>query len=77
MLDYRYKACEQGIKEQVVDMVGNGCGIRDTVRVLNVDKNTVISTLYGVAGGKGDIKQSVHTYVPIRMRGNPKQNRML
>ncbi|WAK01154.1 IS1-like element transposase [Methylobacter sp. YRD-M1] len=42
---YRYKACEPGIKEQVVDMSINGSGIRDTARVLKINKNTVISTL--------------------------------
>jgi len=45
MLAYRYKACEPGIKEQVVDMAINGSGIRDTARVLKINKNTVISTL--------------------------------
>jgi transposase-like protein len=45
MLNYRYKACELGIKEQVVDMAINGSGIRDTARVLKINKNTVISTL--------------------------------
>ncbi len=29
MLNYRYKACEPGIKEQAVDMDINGSGIRD------------------------------------------------
>ncbi|EGW21440.1 Insertion element protein [Methylobacter tundripaludum SV96] len=42
---YRYKACEPGIREQVVDMSINGSGIRDTARVLKINKNTVISTL--------------------------------
>lgn len=45
MLTYRYKACEPGIKEQVLDMAINGSGIRDTARVLKINKNTVISTL--------------------------------
>ena len=45
MLKYRYKACVAGIKEQAVEMAINGSGIRDTARVLNIDKNTVISTL--------------------------------
>jgi transposase-like protein len=45
MLNYRYKACEPGIKEQVIDMSINGSGIRDTARVLKINKNTVISTL--------------------------------
>jgi len=45
MLKYRYRAYEQGIKEQIVEMAINGSGIRDTARVLNINKNTVISTL--------------------------------
>ncbi|MFA5018606.1 MAG: IS1-like element transposase [Methylobacter sp.] len=45
MLAYRYKACRPGIKEQVVEMSINGSGIRDAARVLNINKNTVISTL--------------------------------
>ena len=45
MLMYRYQAYEPGIKEQAVAMAINGSGIRDTARVLKIDKNTVISTL--------------------------------
>ena len=45
MLKYCYKAYEPGIKEQAVDMAINGSGIRDTARVLKINKNTVISTL--------------------------------
>ena len=45
MLNYRYRACQTGIKEQVVDMAINGSGIRDTARVLKINKNTVIRTL--------------------------------
>nr|WP_317451640.1 IS1-like element transposase [Methylobacter psychrophilus] len=37
-------ACELGIKERVIDMAINGSGIRDTGRVLKIDKNTVINT---------------------------------
>ncbi len=44
-LEYRYKAYELGIKEPVVEMAINGRGIRDTARVLEINKNTVISTL--------------------------------
>jgi len=32
MLKYRYRAYEQGIKEQVVEMAINGSGIRDTAK---------------------------------------------
>ena len=45
LLDYRYKAYVPGIKRQVVEMAINGSGIRDTGRVLGINKNTVISTL--------------------------------
>ncbi len=45
MLTYRYKAYRPGIKEQVVEIAINGSGIRDTARVLKINKNTVISTL--------------------------------
>lgn len=45
MLAYRYKACSPGIKEQVVEMSIHGSGIRDTARVLKINKNTVIRTL--------------------------------
>lgn len=45
MLKYRYKAYEPGIKAQIVDMAINSSGIRDTARVLKINKNTVINTL--------------------------------
>jgi len=45
MLDYCYKGYEPGIKKQIVEMAINGSGIRDTARVLNINKNTVINTL--------------------------------
>ncbi len=45
MLEYRYTACQPHIKRQVVKMAINGSGIRDTARVLGINKNTVISTL--------------------------------
>ncbi len=45
MQEYRYKAYEPGIKEKIVDMAINSSGIRDTVRVLKINKNTVIRTL--------------------------------
>jgi len=42
---YRCQNYDQGIKEQVVEMAINGSGIRDTARVLKINKNTVINTL--------------------------------
>jgi transposase len=44
-LTYTYRACEPGVKEQMVEMALNGSGIRDTARVLSVAKGTVISEL--------------------------------
>jgi transposase-like protein len=45
MLEYYYKAYEPGIKEQIVEMAINSSGIRDTARILKINKNTVIRTL--------------------------------
>ena len=45
MFDYCYKAYGSGIKKQIVEMAINGSGIRDTVRILNINQNTVINTL--------------------------------
>jgi transposase-like protein len=45
MLDYKYKACEAGMTEKIVEMAINSSGIRDTARVLQINKNTVINTL--------------------------------
>ena len=44
-LTHRYKACDQGIRERIVDMALNGSGIRDTARVLSVAIGTVITTI--------------------------------
>jgi transposase-like protein len=44
-LSYRYKACKVGIKEKIIEMAINGSGVRDTGRVLQINKNTVIKTL--------------------------------
>ena len=45
MRDDRYKAYEPGVKDLVVAMAINGSGLRDTARVLAINKGTVISTL--------------------------------
>jgi transposase-like protein len=42
---YTYRACEEGVKEQAIDMVLNGSGIRDTSRVLGVGTGTVMAAL--------------------------------
>ena len=38
VLAYRYKAYEPGIKKQVIEIVINGSGVRDTSRVLGINK---------------------------------------
>lgn len=45
MLEYYHKAYQFGTKNKVLDMAINGSGIRDTARVLGINKNTVISTI--------------------------------
>ena len=45
MLEYRYKACEPGMKKKVLDMTLNASGIRDIKRVLERAKSTVIRTI--------------------------------
>jgi len=56
MLAYHYRAYEPGINAQLVDR--HGRGIRDTARVLKINKNTVIRTLK-----KGDWPRA--SYPPI------------
>ncbi|WP_155271211.1 IS1 family transposase [Xenorhabdus bovienii] len=41
-LDYAYRACKAGIKEQVFDLAMNNAGIRDTARALHVSINSVV-----------------------------------
>ena len=45
LLDYAYKGYSPEVKCQIVDMVMNASGIRDTARVLHVSPNTVINEL--------------------------------
>ncbi len=45
MLEYCYNAYEPSTKKQIVDMAINSSSIRDTARTLQINKNTVISTL--------------------------------
>ena len=42
---YIYKANEQDIKEQIIDMTLNGSGVRGISGVPGINKNTVCSTL--------------------------------
>ncbi len=45
MLTYRYRACGLEVKEQALALASKGSGIRDTARVLKINKNTVINML--------------------------------
>lgn len=44
-MNYTYEAHKPGIKEKIETMAHNGNGIRDTARVLNINKNTIIRHL--------------------------------
>jgi len=45
LLDYSQNIRRKGVREQIIKMALNGSGIRDTARVLGVDKNTVMNEL--------------------------------
>ena len=45
LLDYSYRAYLPGVKKKAVDMAINGCGIRNSARVLNISRITILSTL--------------------------------
>ncbi len=42
---YSYKAREPGVKEQIDSLILNSSGVRDTARILGINKNTVIAHL--------------------------------
>ena len=44
-LEYEYRACQQGMKSQIVDLAMNNAGIRDTARALHININAVVRTL--------------------------------
>ena len=43
--EYRYNAYVHGIKDMIIEMTLNGSGVRDTGRVLKINKNTVVAVL--------------------------------
>ena len=45
MLSYRYKAYNDGVIEQAIDMAINSRGMRDTARVLGISRNTISKAL--------------------------------
>jgi transposase-like protein len=44
-LGYRYNACKHGVRDKILEMALNGSGVRDTGRVLKINKNTVVAVL--------------------------------
>ena len=44
-LSYRYNAHKPGVKEQIIVLTLNGSGVRDTGRILGINKNTVVRLL--------------------------------
>ncbi len=44
-LDYIYEACKPGVTEKIEEMAHNGNGIRDTARLLKINRNTVLAHL--------------------------------
>jgi transposase-like protein len=44
-LDYRYQAWKAGIKEQIIELTLNSCGVRDISRTLHIHRDTVTGTL--------------------------------
>jgi transposase len=45
LLNYRYKAREQGIEAKIIEMTLNSSGVRDVGRVLKISKDTVTAVL--------------------------------
>ncbi len=44
-LDYKYRACQLGTKDKVIDLMMNNACIRDTARALHISINAVVRTL--------------------------------
>ena len=44
-LEYRYNACNQGVKEKIIGLALNSSGVRDIGRVLSISKDTVTTVL--------------------------------
>lgn len=43
--DYSYEAWKSGVKDKIDEQILNSSGVRNTARVLKINKNTVISHL--------------------------------
>ena len=48
---YSRKACDPSVQKQIIPMVLNGAGVRDTARVLGINRNTVSATIKKKSAG--------------------------
>jgi transposase-like protein len=44
-LNYTHEASKPGLKERILQMAINGCGVADMMRVLKMGKSTVLRTI--------------------------------
>ncbi|WP_097356617.1 IS1-like element transposase [Candidatus Enterovibrio escicola] len=44
-IGYTYRACQAGVKEQLIEFTMNGSGIHDSYQVLHISINLVILVL--------------------------------
>nr|UNJ79915.1 insertion sequence protein [Providencia sp.]UNJ80141.1 insertion sequence protein [Providencia sp.] len=44
-LDYKYRACQPGTKDKILNLTMNNAGIRDTARTFHISINAVVCTL--------------------------------
>ncbi|WP_223823884.1 IS1-like element transposase [Candidatus Enterovibrio escicola] len=44
-MGYTYRACQAGVKEQLIEFTMNGSGIHDSYQVLHISINLVILVL--------------------------------
>lgn len=45
LANYTYKAADPAVRQQILPMTLNGSGVRDTARVLGINRNTISSHL--------------------------------
>lgn len=55
-LEFTYRARVPGIKEKIYELALNSNGVRDTARILGINKNTVVNALK-----KNTSRKSVHS----------------
>ena len=63
MLEYRYRGWMSDLRRQILDMAINGSGVRDTGRVLQVAKGTVISTIAKQESILVQVNPNIHQFL--------------